>query len=326
MPIKPLFAWLLAGLLYLPALEGARAQSFEAGRDGRISVTRDYVELAKRIIRERLQETSPKHVKIFDQVEVRVIDDNKAIAFAHIEGKKRYVTISTAYTILSNLYTTQVFVFRNAKTFDREKCSRLVEDSITAMHTLSVAESIKHPALKPWRYCGVDDMPMSPDEVNLRFNDFYRPFHTSVMTILLGHEYTHHLLGHLPAKPASPEENRRIEHIADRSASYLLGDGRTRLPAAAMFYMLSRFRTGRDPFRIESNYAAHECRFMFFVRHDRVFNVGLSEKLFEEFMKNTPHFAGVYNDISKRLSVPPDQIPTCADMHFNDDDLFSVKP
>ncbi|MBA4132920.1 MAG: hypothetical protein C0519_16045 [Hyphomicrobium sp.] len=325
MPFRPHFLLLIAALLSMACAAHAQENAYEAGREGRIAVTQQYVDKAKQIIRGNIATTTPNLVALFDQIQVQVVDDQKSYASAYIEAGKRYIKISTGFTILSNLYVTQTFIFRNAKSFNRKQCLSLVEDAIRAMQTLSVEESLQHPSLKPWRYCGVTSLPLDPDQVDRGFNALFDPFHTSVVTTVLAHEYAHHLLGHLPAAPASPEENRRIEHIADRSASYLLGEGGTRVPAAIMFYMLSRYKSPLDPFRNEAKYAASQCRFLFFIRHDQVFAAGIKGKQFDTLLRTTPHFAGVYRGVLKQLSVTPDKIPNCIEILYSDEDLFGVK-
>lgn len=324
MPLKSLYVVLLIAFAAWPV--SGHAGPFEDGAAGRIAVTREHVDQAKRIIRANIEMKTPAYLKAFDQIEILIVDDVKPYAYAYIDNGKRYITISTSHIILANLYAMQTFFLRNPKYFNVNKCMRLVEDSIEVMHTVSPDEGMRHPTMKPWRYCEVKGFPYSEEQIDNAFNPLFNAITTSIFGILLGHEYAHHLLGHLPAVKTTPEDSRKIENIADRSASYLLGEGGTRLPAAAMLYMLSRFKLGRDPFRASSGHAAQQCRFLFLVSHDARFRAGFSGKKLDNFLKVTPHFAGIYQGIKKQLSAGLDNFPNCVEMTYSDEQLFGVKP
>lgn len=309
-------------------MAGQAADDFFAKTSaGRMAVATEYVDQAKSIIRRNLQATTPWTIGTFDSIKVHIVDQIRPQAYAYIENDNRHIVISTAFLTLSNLYVTHMMINRYASVFDRRRCDRFVEESVRIMHTLPAPEAVNHPIMSPFKYCGVTDFQLSEQQYNEIFNAFFSEFFKSVTTIILGHEYAHHILNHLPLDPKTPPaERRKLEHIADQAGSYLFGESGTRIPAAIMFHMLSKFQNPKDPFRIDANYAAHQCRLLFFVYHDRMFSSGLNDTELQSFKAETPHFKAILEDAQTKLSAPLDKLPSCRELTLSDEELFGHPP
>jgi hypothetical protein len=67
MPVKPHFLLLIAALLSMTCAAHAQENAYEAGREGRIAVTKQYVDKAKQIIRANIALTTPNSVALFSR-------------------------------------------------------------------------------------------------------------------------------------------------------------------------------------------------------------------------------------------------------------------
>lgn len=269
--------------------------------------------------------TTPHVVDVFDSIEIILTDDVKPYAAAYVTGNKRYIELSLGYSLIIDNFIKFYTVLKANNSDVSLQCRQFHTYLIQKISRLSFEEYVSDKEINPWVYC----KNLKKTYTQRDFDDIYEsltgPFALSTFGLVLGHEYVHHLLKHVPAGPMSALERRKVETIADRGASNLLGEMASRVPGAVILDVAEPLRS-RDPFADTRNYAATPCRVYYFISIDRAFGIGAGGAWLDSIGAEFPHVKQRLAQLKKQMNVPIDSVKSCDVTLLSDEELFGVKP
>lgn len=201
---------------------------------------------------------STREREILGSVEILVEDKAKPIGRAEMRGSKRVVILHSGIADAVMLYS------RYAAARAGGGCQRYLDylsgeiSQLRSTAPISAIEQIRSPA----DYCQAN---VSDDAANKIFQETFTP----VLGMMLAHELSHHMLGHIPVrKPLPPDQRRKIEADADRRGGDLLGSYAFTTGAAIIFDILHK-QHGGDQFVNVRNYDPPVCRVIFYMTRDQ---------------------------------------------------------
>lgn len=224
--------------------------------------------LKNEVFRPKIQQEKPSYLPLFESIRVNLVDSPKPVARAHIKGKDRHIDVNVGIAASVALYAQYATLYTHHAGEISSDCKaypQYLGVKVREFSNKGMTEFLRE-IKSAGEFCGVPRIVGTP-AFNQHFSEIFPQTLLSVMAIVLGHEYGHHLLGHLDHKRLTPEKRQELEADADRFGSTLLGIAGFRAPAAVIFDVLAGARSG-DPFGAFRNSDPAECRFVFFLVDD----------------------------------------------------------
>ena len=229
----------------------------------------------------------------YSKIDVIVVDNVTPGALANFSKNKRIIFYSTGTTLLLLYYTTYAAIINTPGSFSNRLCSSYPDylgKAFSDANGRVSLEAFLKTTSPPETYCQAHDSPELEAEKGKLLAETVIP----ATAFMLGHEYGHHLLGHLPlTHQLSPQEARQLESQADSFGSSMLWRI-PRAPAVVIFDILSRYAE-KDVFDQAASHEPEECRYLSLFTDDRRF-------LDETSVNNIMTALAARKDVSKSLS------------------------
>lgn len=215
---------------------------------------------------------NPEYNDIFKEIKINIIDNARPTARAKYENGQRTIDFNTGVAFLVLLYSEYSLLRNHYRDRVNARCEEYINFLVDRYRNSENFKSIdfNDESLTAAHFCGAEHL--RSDEYIRKYishldNDRYL---SAVIGFMLGHEYGHHLLGHLPPRQMPAADYRKIESEADNFGSNLLGNYASRANATLIFDFLAKQRRS-DPFAVERKYPAEECRFLYLMGEDQRF-------------------------------------------------------
>jgi hypothetical protein len=252
----------------------------------------------------------PAFLPLLNGINVVVDDKIKPGATAIISNGQRVIYYRVGNTIAVSLYA-QYAAIRTYLS-DTHNCRNYVNylgSALISARENMTADEFLSETTSPADFCGVtkQDVGSITNEANQIFLETILP----VTGLMLAHEVSHHLLGHLPPRLKDIRRAREVEAEADNAGSQLYGSLTPHAPAAIIFDVLANARIG-DPFAPNRRHDAAECRFLFFIVSDRLALGELSAEQTLERLKSRRDLAdSIPRAIQMSLEAQKNEVSKC---------------
>lgn len=219
-----------------------------------------------------LTQNKPEYLNEFRKIKVVIVDNARPTARSKYENGDRIIEINTGVIFLALLYNEYSLLRNFYAEHINDRCKNYMEFLGEKIKTMSILDKpdYQDDSVTAGKFCGAEKI-RTPEYAKNYLNllDTDRSL-SAVIGFVLGHEYGHHLLKHLPPKQMEPAQYRQIEIEADNFGSNILGNFASRASATLIFDFLEKQRRA-DPFAVERRYPAEECRFIYLMNEDTRF-------------------------------------------------------
>ncbi|HEV7259490.1 MAG TPA: hypothetical protein VGN82_17040 [Bosea sp. (in: a-proteobacteria)] len=227
--------------------------------------------IAKRVLRVTVEQQMPSWLPLFDSVKVDVKDFVRPGGIALAQDGKKSIEMNVGVTVAVHIYSEYATIRTHYPSRHNGNCKNYLTylGEFYKTSARQEPEAFLATVVRPADYCGVPGL-REDGRFREQAGAIFRQTLLPGLGLILGHEYAHHLLRHVPVKTNAVAKLRDMEEEAEKTGSVLFGTAASRIPAAIIFDLMARYRTS-DPFSKARAHPPEECRFVYFLFDDARF-------------------------------------------------------